>query len=225
MSNTATLASAPLLALAELVDSPSLAARWLPRFSDSERQRLERLARPQRRAQFVAAHALLRLAAEAVGLGGADRLDADRHDVDRLDRFRCEVDADGRPRIAAPGGWQVSLSHSGTRVVALLDRGRQAIGVDIERMNNERDIVSIVAAACSKHAGSRDQAYRIWAAHEARLKTAADGDVLRAWHALFDSDALAIAGTDFAPAAIHVFDLAAADAAASTVHRLDWSAA
>jgi phosphopantetheinyl transferase len=205
----------PLLALAALHDLPASAAFadcWLPRFSDSERQRLERLSRPLRRQQFIAAHALLRLAAASLDVPA--------------DSLRCEVDGDGRPRIEAPAGWQASLSHSGAYVAVLLDRGTRPVGVDIEQMRAERDIVAIVRAACGVDAGSRDQAYQVWAAHEARLKTAADGvpaaGDMSAWHASFDGHALAVAGTRQPPDGLELFDWKAEIAAERSTRRVQW---
>jgi 4'-phosphopantetheinyl transferase len=197
----------PMLAIADLApaQAPAFVLRWLPRLSAGERARFDRFGREPRRRQFIAAHALLRLVAATQGIG--------------VDRLACAVDAGGRPSIESPAGWQTSLSHSGARVVVLLDRGAAPVGVDIEHMRNDRDILAIVAAACGVEAASRESAYRAWAAHEARQKAgppAGPGAASRppsAWHAAFDGNALAVAGTARAPAVLHVFDLAP-DAAA-----------
>lgn len=245
------MTATPLLALARIDGSPassmaaaaalaetfaeSLERHWVPRFSDSERQRLERFTRPQRRAQFIAAHALLRLAIQHAWPVGATSV-------------RCEVDRDGRPWIATPAAtaaatvaaasaatpavlpadpsacWQVSVSHSGAYAAVLLERGTAAIGVDIERMSAERDILAIVRAACGVDAGSRDQAYVLWAVHEARLKAATTrGLDTGEWHTSYDGHAIAVAGTRRAPQCIEVFALSAGGTATRTSHRVEWS--
>lgn len=212
----------PLLALAtfDAAAADALAARWTPLLTASERRRLERIERPQRRAQFLAAHALARLAAAAAGADMA--------------AVRIDVADDGRPTVVAPAGFVVSLAHSGASVVALLAQGTaSSIGVDIEAMRADRDIVAIVEAACAVVAETRDRAYRIWATHEARLKAGSPETTIErtihpaartAWHAAIDGHALAVAGLA-APPAIWRFDVADPARPPRCVAAPDWLAA
>jgi hypothetical protein len=136
---------------------PDWVERHTPWLSASELAHLERIARPERRAQLLAGHVLLRHLVAAC-TGG----DARRVQVGTL--------ADGRPQVNVPAGWQTSLAHSKQWVAALVAGGVPAAGVDIEWMDPRRQIQAIVEAACAVDAGSRERAYLLWTQREAEIK-------------------------------------------------------
>jgi hypothetical protein len=141
---------------------------WL---TSSELARLHRIVRPERRAQLLAGHVLLRhLVAARTGL------DARAVQVTTL--------ADGRPEVTAPAGWQPSLAHSKQWVAALLDGGGLASGVDIEWMHPGRQIETIVKMACGVDAISREHAYQLWTQREAGIKAASGVAAIHVttWH-------------------------------------------
>lgn len=86
-------------------------------FSPSEQARLARMARPARRAQFIAGHLLLRALLQSLGVAAPV----------------IEVAADGRPLARDADGRSpgVSLAHSGGWVAALAG-GEGVPGVDVE---------------------------------------------------------------------------------------------
>lgn len=99
----------------------------------SEAQRLARIRRGARRAQFVAAHAAVRrLAAARLALPAS--------------AINIEVEPDGRP-VLRGAELGISLSHSADRVAAAV--AQSAIGVDIERLQPARgaDVVEPWAVA------------------------------------------------------------------------------
>jgi 4'-phosphopantetheinyl transferase EntD len=147
--------------------------------SASERQRWDAIRRPERRAQFFAGHLLLRrLVGDVAGAPAAT--------------VSLQMEADGRPRLASPPGWNVSLAHSGRWVAALVDAGVHAVGVDIE-LRKQRDIGAIVQAAYGVYAASPDEAYAMWAQHEAEFKAGPEAARATAtWVASFDDHALAV---------------------------------
>ncbi|MCS7100302.1 MAG: hypothetical protein NZL99_01255, partial [Burkholderiaceae bacterium] len=144
----------------------------------SERARLGRLARGQRRAQFLAGHWLLRLLLAARSAVAAMSV-------------AIESTANG-VAVASPAGWRASVSHSGRWVAAAVDCDVAPLGVDIEMMRGPRDIEAIVAAACGRQPTSRTQAYLLWAQHEAQFKCGVAA--ARCWHAVWGELALACAG-------------------------------
>jgi phosphopantetheinyl transferase len=112
---------------------------------------------PERRSQYLAGHGLLRLVAGAV-LG--------------IDPGSIELPAEGRPRLqtAAVSLW-MSLSHSGSFVAAVAcDEG--AVGVDIERMNQERDWAGLAAGMGWNAPGAADKRgfLETWTLREAEYK-------------------------------------------------------
>jgi hypothetical protein len=156
---------------------PAWAGRHLGWLSSSERARFERIHRPDRRAQLLAGHVLLRqLLAALAGVAA--------HSV------AIVSDSDGRPIVEAPAGWCASLAHSGRWVIALVETGGAAApGVDIELHKPRRDIRAIVRAACGIDARSPEQAYLVWAQREAELK--AGRRVADVWVATWDGHAMA----------------------------------
>jgi 4'-phosphopantetheinyl transferase len=166
---TAPAAAGTLLWLADIdtVDETALApyASWL---GASERRRCERFARAQRRRQFIAGRALLRLMlARLLGLAPADiALD------ERLGNAPVLVGAS----LPAVG---FSMSHSGPWVACAASL-ESPVGLDIERVDAGRDVLALAehafdpATACEVHASTgaaRVQAfYRHWCLYEAGIK-------------------------------------------------------
>lgn len=86
----------------------------------------------------------------------------------------------GKPRLAAePPPLAFNLSHSGALALVAVARDRE-VGVDVERVKPERDLVAVAeralapaAAAAVREAAEPERArlfYELWTQHEARLK-------------------------------------------------------
>ncbi len=101
-----------------------------------------------------------------------------------LDESAEEIDLTqgehGKPRLAAePPSLAFNLSHSGDLALVAVARDRE-VGVDVERMKPERDLVALAertlapeAAAAVREAAEPERArlfYELWTRHEARLK-------------------------------------------------------
>ena len=171
--------SQPWLWLADI--GPAGQPAWIEQhgawLSPSERLRLQRIVRTERRMQMFAGHVLLR------------RLVAARTGVNAREVDVCSQ-PDGRVELIAPSGWRPSLAHSKQWVAALLGGGMIRVGVDIERMQPDRQIQTIVKLACSIETESREHAYLVWAQREAELK--AGTDARGAWVATWAGNALAV---------------------------------
>jgi 4'-phosphopantetheinyl transferase len=200
-------ANAPALWLANIAPAtnPDWIGRHLCLLSATERARLSRIERPERRAQFFAGHVLLRrLIAARTGM--------QTREVD----VRCE--SDGRATVVVPPGWRTSVAHSGKWVAVLAEPGAGGAGVDIEFMQPARQIEAIVKVACGIDADSREHAYLVWAQREAEIK--AGTPFAGTWVAIWSDHALATCASAVPSAAL--VDLAA-DAPAHAVE-LDWAA-
>jgi 4'-phosphopantetheinyl transferase len=155
-----------LLDCAELDDSAlSAFEAWL---GESERARLRRFVRTERRRQFVAGRALLRqLLAPVFEVAPAD--------VRLLERPGSAPLLD----IPARGPVHFSLSHSGPWVACAVS-DTTPVGLDIERLDSGRDIEALAAQAFDRAQqrwlralppGERLAAfYRMWCEAEARFK-------------------------------------------------------
>ena len=86
----------------------------------------------------------------------------------------------GKPRLAhAPDRLGFNLGHSGELALIAVSQGRE-VGVDVERIKPERDLVAVAErafapedAAAVRAAGDGDRPwvfYELWTRHEARLK-------------------------------------------------------
>jgi hypothetical protein len=200
---------APELWLADT--GPAADAGWVaafePQLSPSERARLARLVRPQRRQQFLAAHALARRAVAARTGCAANDVQLTQH-------------PEGRPQIAVPPGLRVSLAHAATHAAVLLDIAGPddaPLGVDIEACRAERDIEAIVKAI-GENPASRLDAYVRWAWHEARHKAPA---AVCGWVGAWGGFVLAAAGVELPPTVWRV-DLNAGEPPLPV--RIEWSA-
>ncbi|MFC4565399.1 4'-phosphopantetheinyl transferase family protein [Nocardiopsis mangrovi] len=152
---------------------------------DAERERHARFRVRADRDRYAVAHALARL---TVGRAAG----CDPRDVAFTLHCRgCERRPDprpgphGKPRPAgAAEGLEISISHSGARVVVALARGVQ-IGVDVEEVTGSRDIDGLAEYALTgperadlaalPDAGRAAGFFGYWARKEALLKSTGDG--------------------------------------------------
>ncbi len=112
-------------------------AEQIARLTLTERARLARISRPQRRAQFIVAHCTLRWGLAAVG----------------HENVTIEVDIEGRLLLHASVPVYASIAHS-TDVVAVVIAA-DPIGVDLESTRRQRDLST--AAALLGLSGARFQ--------------------------------------------------------------------
>ncbi|HWG80304.1 MAG TPA: 4'-phosphopantetheinyl transferase superfamily protein [Stellaceae bacterium] len=144
-----------------------------------ERGRCARFHRDADRARYLAAHALARLV-----LAGHLGIPAPALSF-RATCRQCGASDHGKPRLRIAGaGLEFSLSHSGARVVLAVARDAP-VGVDVERLNAERDFAALVPAVLSAAeqpavaalpAAERAGAVlRYWTRKEALLKATGDG--------------------------------------------------
>ncbi len=103
-------------------------AEQCARLTLTERARLARISRPQRRAQFLVAHGMLRTALDAAGLKNPT----------------IEVDADGRLQLQASVLVYASIAHSANTVAVIVSG--DPIGVDLESIRPGRDVHAAAAA-------------------------------------------------------------------------------
>jgi phosphopantetheinyl transferase len=86
----------------------------------------------------------------------------------------------GKPRPADPeNGLRFNLSHSGSLALVAVALGRE-VGVDVEKLKPERDLVALAARALAPEEAAAVRAvtgadrvrvfYELWTRHEARLK-------------------------------------------------------
>ncbi|WP_063759845.1 4'-phosphopantetheinyl transferase family protein [Streptomyces sclerotialus] len=145
---------------------------------DEERRRADSLRRPADRALYVAAHVALRRA-----LGGCLGLPAARVPLTRLPCPGCGG-PHGRPAVAGPYGAYVHFSLSHTGGLALLGLAARPVGVDVERVPEERLVED---AAGALHPAEQEELAgaapdtralafaRCWTRKEAYLKAIGEG--------------------------------------------------
>ena len=158
-------------ALLWLLDAGALAeaafvagADWL---GASERARLARFVRAERRRQFLAGRTLLRLAlGRQLGMAPADI-----HLVERPGQA---------PALDIPDPQRVgfSISHSGPWVACAV--AEFALGLDVEQVDPGRDVLALAEQAFAPEQAARLRAcpeaerialfYRMWCLHEAHIK-------------------------------------------------------
>jgi len=151
--------------------SDEVLASYLGWLGDDERARHARFVRAERRTQFVAGRALLRRALGAV-LGVAPPA------------VRLRERPGLGPQLVHPDAFEVgfSISHSGPWIACAVSL-ETAVGLDIERVDPARDVpglaeqafgpaVAAQLAACGEPERS-EGFYRLWCAHEARIKLGA----------------------------------------------------
>ncbi|MFC5460840.1 4'-phosphopantetheinyl transferase family protein [Massilia niabensis] len=142
---------------------------WL---GEGERLRCVRFARAERRRQFIAGRALLRLA-----LGSL--LGVPPHSIALRER-PFNAPALEMPELELPeSGVGFSISHSGPWVACAAST-QAAVGLDIERIDLRRDALALAMHALGPEALARLRAcegaerahafYRMWCLHEARIK-------------------------------------------------------
>ncbi|MEC4017535.1 4'-phosphopantetheinyl transferase family protein [Streptomyces sp. H27-D2] len=142
---------------------------------ERERARWERFRLPDSRALHLTAHALARLVLAA-------HLDADPAGLRFTAVCKNCGGPHGKPRVVAPGDWELSLSHSGRRVAVAVARSLP-LGVDVEQVSGRReDLIENVLtaaerralAACPADARQADF-IRYWTRKESVLKATGDG--------------------------------------------------
>jgi phosphopantetheinyl transferase len=163
-------------------------AEQVARLTCSEGGRLARISRPQRRAQFVVAHYMLR---EALLSGGL--LDA-----------RIEVDAEGRLQVHASAAVYASIAHSEDAVAVIV--AGDPVGVDVESISHRRDLKAAAAMLdlSAAEAATPDAVLRAWVTAEARLKAGQNASP-QVWLCNWQSCQVAAAGVA-SPPLTGVFD-------------------
>jgi 4'-phosphopantetheinyl transferase len=158
---------------------PATAATTTAFLDGRERERLSRLSRPEDRARYVAAHALLRLLVARTW-----RIEPASVGVTSL-CSRCRG-AHGRPIVTPPRGrpaLHVSVAHAGDRVVVAATQ-IGPVGVDVEEDSGARfaGFADVALAASERRVLARlpsDQQMRggtrLWVRKEAVLKATGDG--------------------------------------------------
>lgn len=147
--------------------SDAALASLLPWLGEAEQARWHRFQRSERRRQFIAGRVLARmLLGELCGVApGA---------------LQLQERAGQGPALAGPHRAQgLSISHSGP-LVAVAVCADSALGLDIESIDPERDVLAIAehafdsaraaALAALPEAGRPRAFYRMWSEHEARIK-------------------------------------------------------
>jgi len=149
---------------------PEGAQRWL---TVAERARADALRKAGDRADFVAAHVLVRLAAARVLGADAAGLTLEQQCP------TCGERGHGRPAIAQAPGLQVSLSHTRGYVAAVADT--EPVAVDVERLVGDGDLARLdelaaaVLTAYERHvvrtAREPERAFAaLWVRKEALIK-------------------------------------------------------
>jgi 4'-phosphopantetheinyl transferase len=96
---------------------------------------------------------------------------------------QLEIPSNGKPRLAVHNRLRFNLSHS--EDLALVAVAEREVGIDLERINPERDLLALAEralpaadAAAVGAAGPAERAatfYEAWTRHEARLKCLGSG--------------------------------------------------
>lgn len=93
--------------------------------------------------------------------------------------IELELGGNGKPRLHGGDGIEFNLSHSGGLVLVAVAEGRE-VGVDVELIEPERDLVALAERALPRKDAAAVRAaaeaerpalfYAAWTRHEARLK-------------------------------------------------------
>jgi 4'-phosphopantetheinyl transferase len=148
---------------------PAAAPALVDLLDRHERTRLERLRRPEDRARYLAAHALVRLVLAPLAGTAAEALAFDR-------TCRCGA-PHGKPSL--PGGPGFSLSHAG-ELVGVAVRPDGPVGLDVEQVRDVADLDALaghVRSAAERARVDLDPAgfFRVWTRKEALVKATGDG--------------------------------------------------
>ena len=94
-------------------------------------------------------------------------------------QIEISLEENGKPRLAEAVGLEFNLSHSGELALIVLSSPRP-VGVDIEKVEPDRDLLPVAERALDAAAAERVRAaapgeraavfYEAWVRHEARLK-------------------------------------------------------
>lgn len=159
--------------------------RLLALLDDTERARHARYQRTADRDRYAVAHALARVAcARAVGCAPEEVVFTHRC-LSCERRGERDREPHGKPHPSGPAaGLEMSISHSGDRVVLALARGA-AVGVDVEQVTRARDIDGLAKYTLTgaEHTdwralpadGRTGGFFTYWARKEALLKATGDG--------------------------------------------------
>ena len=162
-------------------------AEQIAKLTLTERARLARISRPQRRAQFVVGHGTLRWGLATVG----------------HENVTIEVDTEGRLFLHASVPVYASIAHSADVVAVII--ASDPIGVDLESTRCKRDQSTAAVLPALFGGGSSDSAVlRTWVTAEARLKAGPDANP-QVWLSTWRACQLAVAGSPSPPLA-GVFD-------------------
>ena len=163
-----------------LDDDPAFTAAVEPWLSEAEHRRATRFGRDALRRRYVAGRGMLRGILSAA-LGRAP-------DEIALARGRR-----GRPMLAAPGGPDFNVSHTGTVLLAALGFG-VTVGVDVERSGRAIDTAGLARRCLTAHErtelegldadAARRRVLQLWTCKEAMSK--ATGDAMSARFARLD---------------------------------------
>lgn len=160
------------LASQEATSAQDIESRGL-RLSESERQRLDGMTKPERRKEFLLSRYLLRLAAQ-------DVLSNHGLEVDDLSRISLSATRGEPPKLLQPSGVHIylSLTHSGHAIAAAASMAPMAI--DIEQPNAKRNFKRLAEhyfhpeelrqLQCLSGEAASEWFYRCWTAKEAVLK-------------------------------------------------------
>lgn len=149
---------------------PAADSRLLALLDGEERARHAALRRPADRARFAAAHALARIALGAL-------LDTAPAALRFTRRCAHCGGPHGAPQLDPPGGPELSLSHSGDRVVVAL-AGRP-VGVDVEQLTGLPDLDGLAhqALTAAERVAVSDARglLTVWTRKESALKATGHG--------------------------------------------------
>jgi hypothetical protein len=163
-------------------------AEQIARLTCSERARLARISRQQRRAQFIVAHCMLR---EALASGSI-------HDAS------IDADAEGRLTVRGSAPVYASIAHSADSVAVIV--AGVPVGVDLESVSQRRDLEAAAAMLnlSPAKASTPNAVLCAWVTAEARLKAGKTAS-LQVWLSSWQSCQLAVAGVR-SPPLTGVFD-------------------
>lgn len=143
---------------------------WEKFLTAGERERVGKISHETLRARFVVSRGLRRaVLAECTGRPAGD--------------LEFYEDGESKPRLVDGEGWDFNLSHAGDYVVVVA--GRMAVGVDLEKVREVREMSALVtryfsaeeaAAWTALDDGLRQEAFFVlWSAREAAMKCAGLG--------------------------------------------------
>lgn len=152
------------------LDQPDDDSRWWQLLSSAERARALELVCPDERRRYTVAHAALRaILGRVCGVRGS--------------QLQFGAEPNGRPYLITPGGPPIdfNLSHSGEWALVAVTPPSWRVGVDIERIRPDLDVLGMARRmyqpaeferlqANSDEDQQRDEYFQLWSAKEAYVK-------------------------------------------------------